>query len=937
MDFSTDLGQTTKLGARLTVLAMAVALSACGGGGASDAVKPVSNGGPTTVQKIANLTTVFEFSDEVKVFSINGSRLKIDVRVLDLSTSSSVAGRAVSLGFTNAIAKGVSVIGSHTGFTNEEGVASFELILQPSTAANRADLLNNGIDISAVATDAAGRFSIPQVQRIAVRDTSSGEVEQNLNLSLKTTRPSLQVTGGVFTLSAVVTNDIGGSIEGQEVQLAIPNAITKGVRILGSSSVMTNNLGVADFQIQFEPTATTDLNALLASGIVMGASLVKIVPAVSQAFTMPVVTAASSDLGILVTQSSPSILTGGGNSTLSFRVTDALGGVIAGQQVRLEILNRNLAGATFTTGSVITTDEQGLATTTLEVDAGTTKLDYKFDRDVVVRATILDTQGRALGSQDVTIPVTGTQVNVTANQTVVRVGEPVTVTVNVRDGRNSPIVNSRIQLLDGAGNAIAHSPINSNTEGRAVIVLGANLLTPSANGEVSITARASGTTTGVQQESVTPLVLGTSTQDFSFVDATTAFTVENPAEVTLQVRGATAAEVVGKTIELLTTKGTLDVQRKTVTNATSIATPSGNVFVGEVTFLLTSKSPGLANLAARLGTTRITSQVNFISTTPTKFIVQPEEATLSVSGSTRVRAIVKDAQDAPVEGQRVLFTTVADASGGVLSSPDAITNAAGVAEIGYTAGTASTALDGVKLQATLDGIDTAQLTVNHNAVSLTVAQQAAFITLSVADKLTVSGREVFYKLPVAATVVDIAGRPIANQVVSLSLTPSFYSKGRFFVANSVVDGAVISVRAQDGFECISEDSNKNGILDRGEDISQDGELTPRNPVAIIASSGQQVGSTSAQFLTDAEGNFSFDIQYGKQYSEWLKIDLRASTLVSGTEYFHKESRLLPVAANDVRIESGRLIAPNVLSPYGQGTVTINDPVRGVLNPCQYAQ
>ena len=32
MDFSTDLGQKTKLGARLTVLAMAIALSACGGG-----------------------------------------------------------------------------------------------------------------------------------------------------------------------------------------------------------------------------------------------------------------------------------------------------------------------------------------------------------------------------------------------------------------------------------------------------------------------------------------------------------------------------------------------------------------------------------------------------------------------------------------------------------------------------------------------------------------------------------------------------------------------------------------------------------------------------------------------------------------------------------------------------------------------------------------
>jgi len=618
---------------------------------------------------------------------------------------------------------------------------------------------------------------------------------------------------------------------------------------------------------------------------------------------------------------------------LSLRVTDARGGVMAGIPIVLSIVDKTTSGATFDTPSTIVTDASGIAKTRVVVDGNRSILDFRFNREVAIVASVLDANSNVVTSQNVTIPVLGTSVVLEANQTVVKAGESITVTVKARDGQGNPLINSRVQLLNEEGVAIGHSEARTNATGSAVIVLGPNLLESNAQGQVVIGARIFGSTAGVQQDAALPLRIAASDQDFSFSQVGGTFGIGEIAEIKLQVRGVSANDVIGKTVELLSTQGTLDAQKKTITDAQVV----NGIFVGEVVFNLTSDSPGLANLSAFMDGIRLTGQTNFVSRQADKLVLQADETVLVPSASTPVRVTVKDRNDAPVQGVRVLFSRGLDASAGSLSSPEAVTDASGVATVTYTAGQTPTPMNGVNLTAR---IENAQLSVDRGSISLTVAEQAAFITLSFSNELGVD-EDIFYTMPVAAAVVDNVGRPVVNQLVSLSLTPTQYLKGRWEIV-SLGFGSTISkewrrtpyqkavVRDEDGLiteffpqlplvSCVSEDSNRNAIMDTGEDTNGNGILDPRNPVIIVNADGSVASTTGrAEFRTDSEGKFFFELHYGKNFAQWLQMDIRASTRVQGTEFFHKANIGLPVLNSDITIFGNNSSdRPNVVSPYGE--------------------
>lgn len=934
MDFNTDLGQATKLGARLTVLAMAVALAACGGGGASDAVSSSggngNNGSPTT-PVTNNLKASFEFGEN-NAFDVAGSQLVVNVRVVDRTTNSSAEGAIVTLGLADADVKGVAIIGLPSVETNGEGIASFTLLLNEAVTPDlKAKLLSEGVTVSAVVRSTNGALSSPFTQSIRVLEGSE-QVDSNLSLRLESDRAAVKPSGGSFVVTTKVLDENGGGVEDQAVTLAITDALKNNVTISGASTATTDEKGEASFTIVFAPTADTDVQELIRSGIAMAAVLVSD-NAVRSTINVAVVAELLEDVTISVSQNDASLNTGGGSTELNLRVTDARGGVMAGIPVVLNIVNKTTSGATLDTASTIVTDEFGIAKTRVVIDSNRNILDFRFNRDVSVVASVLDDNANVVTSQNITIPVLGTMVTLDANQTVIKAGESLTVTVSARDGQGNPLINSRVQLLDEAGTAIGHSEVRTTAQGKAVIVLGPNLLVPNLDGQVVIGGRAFGTTVGVQQDAQIPLRIAASDQDFSFTQVGGTFGVNETAQIKLQVRGLAQSDVLGKEIELLSTQGSVDAQKKIITDAQLV----NGIFVGEVTFSLTSDSPGLANLSAFLDGVRLTGQVNFISKTADKLILQADETVLVPSASTPIRVVVKDRNDAPVQGVRVLFSRGNDASAGSLSSPEAVTDASGVASVIYTAGQTPTPLGGVNLNAR---IENAQLSVNEGSINLTVAEQAAFITLSFSNKLAVD-KEIFYVMPVAAAVVDNVGRPVANQLVSLSLTPTQYLKGRWDVVTlgfgSVFDNEWRRtpyvnevIRDEDGFitqyfpqlpavVCDSEDSNRNAIKDAGEDINNNSILDPRNPVIIVDADGNAVGANGrAEFRTDSEGKLFFELHYGKNFAEWLRMDIRASTRVQGTEFFHKANIGLPVLLDDIFINGDGLSErPNVESPYGQ--------------------
>ncbi|MBK8164173.1 MAG: hypothetical protein IPK65_13870 [Gammaproteobacteria bacterium] len=91
-------------------------------------------------------------------------------------------------------------------------------------------------------------------------------------------------------------------------------------------------------------------------------------------------------------------------------------------------------------------------------------------------------------------------------------------------------------------------------------------------------------------------------------------------------------------------------------------------------------------------------------------------------------------------------------------------------------------------------------------------------------------------------------------------------------------------------ECLDpgEDKNKNGILDTGEDTNGNSQLTPGNVVAV-----------PSNVSTGTDGTFEFDVRYAETYANWVRVQLTASTSVSGTESIDSVMFWLPASAADM--------------------------------------
>jgi hypothetical protein len=913
MDFNIQPGQLAKNGLRVTMLAAAVAVASCGGGGSSSSVGNAGNK-PTIPAVKTSEYRLTQLSLEKNSIKVSGDTLTVTVQAVD-KFGGGAADQDVTLMVNKSSTNGTTINGPATLTTDENGFAVFSLRFDP-TGVDTAQLLLEGVTISAVLQDKTGAVSTPMVRVIPV--TQAGQTINNYQLLMRTNKTAVAAAGGTVDVTISVLDQNAGGVAGQNVSLAVSEALTYGLRIVGTSSKATDEKGDATFTVSYAPTSSTNIAELIQKGIVLGAAVEN--TTLKQALIVPVVTEATTDFAIAAYQTSTSVTTGGGSVDLTFRVTDLDGGALSGVPVQLTITEPQKVGASLSTSSKLTTDQDGLIRTTVAIEGRT--LDHVINHPVNVTARILDVNNNVVASQPVTINVVGTSLTLDANKTVVNAGESLQIIATARDGKGNVIANADVAILNEAGAEL--SRVKTSSIGKVTFTLPSTVLVPNTSGEIVLSGRLFGSSTGVQQESSNTIRVASSSQDFSFtqIGQTAQVGIETP--VGLIVKGKTRAEVVGQQVRVLTTQGQFVLTPeelaagqkpsniKVVTITDSMVRQEGALFVADIAVGLTSTSPGLANLSAFFGDNRITGQVNFVSQVPDKLIIQANDTTLPPNASTRVMVTVKDANDAPVEGVRVLFTRTLDASGGSLSSPEALTDASGVASVTYTAGSAPTPQNGVVVDAILE--NARPLSVNNSRAQLTVAAQAAFITMSYSNKLGIDEKEIFYQWPFSATVVDNIGRPVANKTVSLKLNPTIYYKGIWRIVTAVVNGAVIATWTRDTVTCNSEDTNLNAILDDGEDFNSSGKLEVSNPIAIIG--GIERANGTVDFTTDSEGKFKFELHYGKNFAEWFRFDLTATTSVQGSEYISRTNVMPPVLVDDIRIEGGVSQRPNYESPYG---------------------
>ncbi|MBF0377570.1 MAG: Ig-like domain-containing protein [Desulfamplus sp.] len=173
-------------------------------------------------------------------------------------------------------------------------------------------------------------------------------------------------------------------------------------------------------------------------------------------------------------------------------------------------------------------------------------------------------------------------------------------------------------------------------------------------------------------------------------------------------------------------------------------------------------------------------------------------------------------------------------------------------------------------------------------VDITIGGTPGSIVIGRGTTITSDATNTYYILPMSILVSDSGGHPVGNQEVSLNNWPLQYAKGVW--TKTVNPLTLVSEFAPDyttaGYGWFdNEDANRNTILDAGEtDATGDG-ITPPNSSA---------GNIPSKLTTDANGVANFNLVYLKHYGVWIRAEISATTIVSGSATKSMLIFILPV-------------------------------------------
>lgn len=562
---------------------------------------------------------------------------------------------------------------------------------------------------------------------------------------------------------------------------------------------------------------------------------------------------------------------GSAPATITALVQDSSNNVVSGVPVAFTASSGAIQVTTATTGAT------GAATATLSTGGDTS------DRQITVTGVVGAT------TATVTVSVIGTKLSLSGPSSLV-MGAAGTYTATLVDSAGNPIANTSVTVASAKGNTVSASPVTTNSTGEATFTL-----TATNAGTDTITAAAD----GIQATQS----VAVSSQQFAFSAPAQGAEIDIGATQTVSVTWVdSGTPVASQPVTFATTRGTF------TSTGTSTATVNTNSS-GTATVTVSSTNAGPATISATGSNVSTQLNVDFIATTASSVDVQASPSTVAPQGQSTITATVRDVNNNLVPNQTVDFT-LTDLTGGSLSAATAISNAGGQATVVYTAGTTTSATNGVTVTAGVQG------TATSGSTQLTVAGETVFLSLGTGNSvveynpnnLPVSTQ---YELPYSVQAVDSSGHGISGVTVDFTVTSLGYLKGER-VWNTSSWQTVGSTSASDPDDytldgvdgCESEDKNNNGILTPAEDYNGNGKLDP----GLVAST--DVSSAT----TGTAGSATVNIIYPKDHAYYVAIELTATATVSGTQSSTSVSFWLPGAAADFNTEN--TAPPGPTSPYG---------------------
>lgn len=264
---------------KLSAVALAVLLASCGGGGSEGYYNNGSSGGNNSngsngeTEVSLSEKSFIEINATQPTLNINGDQASITVRLSD-KNGGGVSGKPVTLVLDeNSRKNGLINPGVATQTTDSNGYATFIISLKQATSdAIIAELLKNGVNISAVYSE-ADKSQAVQTLNLRVIDSDSSAETALYNLRLKANKQLLNVKGDSAIVTVQVVNNNGAVISGQNITLKVVDAKTNFV-ILTKDNDVSDGLGEGQFEIAIPSSLTTEQqNLLVANGVQIEASV----------------------------------------------------------------------------------------------------------------------------------------------------------------------------------------------------------------------------------------------------------------------------------------------------------------------------------------------------------------------------------------------------------------------------------------------------------------------------------------------------------------------------------------------------------------------------------------------------------------------------------------------------------------------------------------
>lgn len=304
-----------------------------------------------------------------------------------------------------------------------------------------------------------------------------------------------------------------------------------------------------------------------------------------------------------------------------------------------------------------------------------------------------------------------------------------------------------------------------------------------------------------------------------------------------------------------------------------------------------------------------------------------------------LRLLFRGASNVPIQNVRARFgfgDNVSGTDAKISSGADqvVVSDASGIAAVSLIAGQRPSPTEQLNVYVCYKADDTVESIKDcppqrKLSVALTIVEQPVSVTIGTDGTIGEGANKLTYTQDFTVLVVDASGSPKSNVQITPVIDLLQYAKGQYEWDN--VNKKWFLNKALGFAECANEDSGpnseRNGTIEPGEDINNNGQLDPRKSDVSI----YMVGSTK----TDSNGLGVLRIEYPKSVGSWVEFSIKvsASGVSSPAAWWGRmpqpgapgtlfgAPRWVPVPLSILKSEAD---PPFRFSPYGQ-TASCTNP------------